>query len=273
MLVPNLNLASVTWNVSPEIISNPITIRWYGLLFAIGLILAYQILIKEFLRLNIPQKKLESLIFYMIIAVVVGARLGHCLFYEPNVYLNDPIRILKVWEGGLASHGAAFGILIGMLLYIWKNREFTFIGLADILSVAIPVGAMFVRLGNFVNSEIVGKPSDLPWSVIFLRNDTIPRHPGQMYEAAAYFILMIVMLYLFFKKEKYNKAGFLSGVFLIGMFVARFIIEYFKDVQVQFENTMALHMGQWLSIPFILLGIFLLMYSRNHTNDFSKFQE
>ncbi len=270
MTFPDLNIASIFWNMDPAIINSPIAIRWYGLLFALGLIAAYQILTKEFKKLHIPQYKLDSLIFYLIIAVVVGARLGHCFFYEPEIYLKDPIRIFNIREGGLASHGAAIGIIIAMILYNWRRKEFTFISLADVLSVSIPVAAMAVRIGNFMNSEIVGKAADVPWAVIFARNDLIPRHPGQLYEAIAYFFMMLLMLYLFFKKEKYNKSGFLSGVFLIGLFTARFLIEFVKEVQVDFETTMFLHMGQWLSLPFIILGILLILYSRNHFNDFSK---
>ncbi len=255
-----MQIASFIWNPSPTIFPG-IPIRWYGLLFAIGFIGAYQVLIRIFKREGIELKKLESLIFYMIIATVVGARLGHCLFYEPEVYLSDPIRILKIWEGGLASHGAAFGILIGMLLYLRKNKEFKFIWLADRLSVAIPFAAMCVRIGNFVNSEILGKASDLPWAVVFSKEDLIPRHPAQLYEGGVYLLLFLLMLFLYFKKSDKFAPGLLTGTFLIIMFTARFLIEYVKAVQVQFENSLILHMGQLLSIPFILLGLGLIAYS------------
>lgn len=267
-MIHEISLATIFWNADPEIISSPIAIRWYGLLFTTGLIGAYITLTKQFKKLNIPQKKFESLTFYIIISAIIGARLGHCFFYEPEVYLNDPLRILNLREGGLASHGAAFAIVVAMILYVRKNREFNFISLGDLLAVVIPFSGMCIRIGNFLNSEIVGKPADLPWSVVFMRNDMIPRHPGQLYEAVAYLALYLLMIFLFFKKRKYEQAGFLSGVFLIGMFVARFFIEYVKDVQVDFETTMALHMGQWLSLPFILLGVFMLWYSKTHKNEY-----
>lgn len=272
MNFPITSLATIYWNAAPEIITSPIAIRWYGLLFAIGLIGAYYFLTKQFKRLEIPQKTLDSLIFYLIMAAIIGARLGHCLFYEPDVYLSDPLRILNVREGGLSSHGAAVAIVIAMLIFIYKNKGFNFFSLGDLIAVVIPFSGMCIRIGNFINSEIVGKPADLPWSVVFMRNDMIPRHPGQLYEAVAYLILLLILLFFFFKKDMYKKSGFLSGVFLIGMFVARFFIEYFKDVQVDFENSMALHLGQWLSIPFIILGIIMLLYSRNHYNDYAALQ-
>lgn len=260
-----MQIASFIWNPAPEIFDfGWFAVRWYGLLFAIGFIGAYQVLIRIFKRENIDQKKLESLIFYMIIATVVGARLGHCLFYEPSNYLSDPIKFLKVWEGGLASHGAALGILVGMFLYLRKNKEFNFVWLADRLSVAIPFAAMCVRIGNFVNSEILGKAADLPWAVIFSKEDMIPRHPAQLYEAGVYLILFLLMLFLYFKKSEKFSPGLLTGTFLTVMFTARFLIEYVKDVQVQFEHSLILHMGQFLSIPFILLGIGMIIYSIKH---------
>ncbi len=255
-----MQLATLLWNPSPTIFEG-LPIRWYGLLFAIGFIGAYQVLIRVFKREGIELKKLESLIFYMIIATVLGARLGHCLFYEPETYLSDPIRILKVWEGGLASHGAGLGIIVGVLLYWWRNREFSLLWLTDRLSIAIPFAAMCVRIGNFVNSEILGKPADVSWAVVFEREDLIPRHPAQLYEGGVYLLLFFLMLFLYFRKSAKLSPGLLTGVFLTVMFTARFLIEYVKDVQVQFEHSLILHMGQFLSIPFILLGIALIVYS------------
>lgn len=265
----NIQLAEFFWAPSPEIIPG-LPVRWYGLLFVIGFFGAYYVLQKMFKTEKIEQKKLDSLVFYMIIATVVGARLGHCLFYEPNIYLKDPISILKVWEGGLASHGAALGIVIAVLLYIRKNREFSFLHLADLLCVVIPFPAMCVRIGNFINSEILGAPCNLPWAVVFSLKDSMPRHPAQLYEALAYLILFIVMVYLYFKKRSNFHEGFLAGIFLIVMFVCRFLIEYVKDVQVDFEHLLALHMGQLLSLPFILLGIFLIVYSYKKPTPINK---
>ena len=256
----NIQLAEFFWAPSPEIF-NGLPVRWYGLLFVIGFFGAYYVLQKMFKVEKLEQKSLDTLVFYMVIATVVGARLGHCLFYEPDIYLKDPISILKVWEGGLASHGAAIAIFIAALLFIRKYRNFTFLHLADLVCVVIPFTAMCVRIGNFINSEILGAPCDMPWAVVFSLKDSLPRHPAQLYEALAYLILFIIMVYLYFKKRSKFNEGFLSGVFLIVMFVCRFLIEYVKDVQVEFENSLFLHMGQLLSLPFILLGIFLIVYS------------
>ncbi|MDD3124872.1 MAG: prolipoprotein diacylglyceryl transferase [Candidatus Kapabacteria bacterium] len=256
----DIQFASILWNPSPRIF-DALPIRWYGLLFAVGFIGAYQVLSRIFQRDGVSQKILDSLVFYMIIATVIGARLGHCLFYEPDVYLADPISILKVWEGGLASHGAAIGILVATILFVMKHREFPFLWLADRLCVAIPFTAMCVRIGNFINSEILGAPCDLPWAVIFSAKDMLPRHPAQLYEGATYLVLFLLMLFLYFKKSDKLSSGFLTGIFLTVMFLMRFLIEYVKDVQVEFENSLILHMGQFLSLPFILLGIGLIVYS------------
>lgn len=253
-------LASFFWSASPQIVDG-FPIRWYGLLFAIGFIVAYQVLLNIFKREDYPVKYLESLTFYMIIATVVGARLGHCLFYEPNLYLPNPISILYVWEGGLASHGAAVGILAALGIFLWRYRDVSFYWLADRLSIVIAFVAGCVRVGNFINSEILGKPADLPWSVVFTREDMIPRHPAQLYEAITYFLLFGV-LYLLYRKFDTNKfKGMLSGLFLTIMFTARFLIEYVKDVQVDFEHTLSFHLGQYFSIPFVLLGLFFIFNS------------
>jgi prolipoprotein diacylglyceryl transferase len=255
-----LQTASLIWNAPPEIFSWA-PIRWYGLLFAIGFLGAYQVLQKIFKKENIDLKRLESLMFYMIIGTVVGARLGHCLFYEPEAYLPNPIRILKIWEGGLASHGAAIGILTALVLYLRRNKDFSFMFLADRLSVAIPFSAACVRIGNFINSEILGKAADLPWAVVFQRVDLVPRHPAQLYEAIAYLSLFALTSFLYFKKSEQIRPGLLTGIFLTTMFSARFLIEYVKDVQVQFEHSLILHMGQFLSLPFIILGVYLIVNS------------
>ncbi len=252
--------ASFFWDPSPQIIEG-LPVRWYGLLFAVGFIVAYQVLLNIFKKENVSVKVLESLTFYMIIATVVGARLGHCLFYEPETYLADPISILYVWEGGLASHGAAVGILAAMGIFLWRNRDISFYWLADRLSIVIAFVAGCVRVGNFVNSEILGSPADLPWSIIFSKVDLIPRHPAQLYEAITYFILFTLLLVLYKKIDTNKFKGLLSGIFLIIMFTARFLIEFVKDVQVDFEHSLTLHLGQFYSIPFVLLGIYLIYYA------------
>jgi phosphatidylglycerol---prolipoprotein diacylglyceryl transferase len=254
----NTQIAGFFWNVSPQIVSW-LPVRWYGLLFAIGFIVAYQVMLWIFKREAARIQALETLTFYMIIATVVGARLGHCLFYEPSVYLADPVRILFVWEGGLASHGAAIGIVIALALFLYRNRDINFLWVSDRLCIVIAFVAGCVRLGNFVNSEILGKPADLPWSVTFPRIDMIPRHPAQLYEAITYFALFTVLLIIYKIKSANLPKGLLAGIFLIVMFTARFLIEYVKDVQVDFENTLSLHLGQYFSLPFIAFGIVLIV--------------
>ena len=266
-------LAYINWGPAKEIFSidpftlfsftfGPIQPRWYGLLFVMGFICGYYILSWIFKIEKKTQKDLDALSMTMIIATVIGARLGHCLFYDPISYLSNPIEILKVWEGGLASHGATFGIIIALYIFVKRHKEFSFIWLADRLAIVIALAAFFVRLGNFVNSEIIGKASDVAWAVVFYNIDNIPRHPSQLYEAIAYLALFFFLLFRYKKQKSSTPRGELSGLFLILLFSARFIIEYTKEVQSAWEIGLPLHMGQFLSIPFIILGIFFLRYSR-----------
>ncbi len=256
----NSQIAGFIWDVQPQIV-DWLPIRWYGLLFAIGFIVAYQVMLWIFRRENARIPALESLTFYMIIATVVGARLGHCLLYDPGVYLADPVRILYVWEGGLASHGGAVGIVVALGLFLYRNRDINFYWISDRLCIVIAFVAACVRLGNFINSEILGKPADLPWSVTFPRIDMIPRHPAQLYEAITYFALFAILLIIYKIKSAKLPKGLLAGIFLTVMFTARFLIEYAKDVQVDFENTLSFHLGQYYSIPFVIFGIVLIIMS------------
>ncbi|MEG0499873.1 MAG: prolipoprotein diacylglyceryl transferase, partial [Rikenellaceae bacterium] len=194
------------------------------------------------------------------IATVVGARVGHCLFYEFNEYIQDPIRILYVWEGGLASHGAALGLLVGIYLFSKKNH-FTYIWSLDRITTVIPIGGAFIRLGNLMNSEIYGTPTDLPWGFIFVRRqETLPMHPTQIYEALIYFLIFGLLGYLFFKKNlATRRPGALFGIFLITLFGSRFFVEMIKNVQESFEQALTLNMGQILSIPFVALGVIILI--------------
>jgi prolipoprotein diacylglyceryl transferase len=259
-----ISLAEITWNVDPDIFSiGPVTIRYYGLLFALAFVIGYQIMYWIFVKEGKNLKELESFTISMIIGTVVGARLGHCLFYEPVYYLSNPIEILKVWQGGLASHGAAIGLLLALFIFIKiKKRSVSFIWLADRATITIALAAAFVRFGNFFNSEIVGRPADVPWAIIFQRlGDNIPRHPSQLYEAFSYIAIFIFLL-LRYKKYNVNlPKGQLLGLFLTLLFSARFLIEFFKEVQVDFENSLVLDMGQLLSIPGILAGIIILIIS------------
>lgn len=247
------------WHISPDIFSfGPFTIRWYGLLFALGFVVGYQIMSWIFLNEKKSIKDLEYLSIAMILGTVIGARLGHCFFYDPEYYLSNPLEILQVWKGGLASHGAAIGILIALWVFHKKKEDFSYMWILDRIVIVIALAGFFIRFGNFFNSEILGTPANVPWAVIFSRIDMIPRHPAQLYEAFSYLIIFIVLI-TYYKKYKANiKPGFLIGLFLVGVFGMRFIIEYFKENQSDFESALPLKMGQILSIPFVLIGIYFI---------------
>ena len=261
-----INILAVNWAPSPEIFSiGPITIRYYSLLFVSGFIIGYYIFAWFFKREGVPPRILENLLYTLLISTMVGARLGHCLFYEPEYYLARPLEILKVWEGGLASHGGAIAILIAMWWFVRKygrKYDFDFLWLMDRLGIATALAGMMIRLGNLMNSEIYGNPTDLPWGFVFtLRGETVPKHPTQLYEALAYLSLFLILLFVYKRFLPKLKRGTLFALFLIGLFAARFFIEFVKEPQVEFEQTMSLNMGQWLSVPFILGGVALLIYS------------
>ncbi len=250
----------IEWNVSPEIFSiGPLSVRWYGVLFAISFVVGFQLIHWIYKKENKPENDLNDLIWYMILGTVIGARLGHCLFYNPNYYLTHPIEILKVWQGGLASHGAAIGILIALYLYSKKKKDQPYMWVLDRIVIATAFGGFLIRIGNLFNSEIIGKPADLPWSFVFVQVDKVPRHPTQIYEALAYLISFIILFFYYKKKEGKFKEGFIFGMFLILVFTFRFFVEFFKEDQSAFEKGMLLNMGQILSIPLILLGIYFIL--------------
>ncbi|MCP5061152.1 MAG: prolipoprotein diacylglyceryl transferase [Ignavibacteriae bacterium] len=265
----------IPWDVSREIFSIPLpiigtlTIRWYGLLFAASFFIGFQIMTKIFKQENKSEKDLGDLLWYMIIATVVGARLGHCLFYNPEYYLSHPLEILKTWKGGLASHGAAVGIGVGIWLYSKNKVGQSFYWVLDRVSITIALAGFFIRTGNLMNSEIIGKATDVPWSFVFVnawvKDPMTPRHPAQLYEALAYLAIFIIVYTIYNKSYKKLKDGYLFGVFLVLIFSARFIIEFFKENQEAFEQGMMLNMGQLLSIPLILWGLYLI-FTRKNTN-------
>lgn len=252
----------INWNADPEIFTIfGREIRWYGLLFATSFMVSYYILLKIFKKEGIKQDILDKLTMYVFIGTLLGARLGHCLFYEPAFYLKHPLEILYVWKGGLASHGAAIGITLSLYLFARKQKK-TFLWVFDRITMVVPLAGAFVRLGNLMNSEIVGKPTDLPWGFVFKRlGENFTRHPSQLYEAMACIIIFVILYTLFTKKQYYKKQGFISGLFLVLLFGSRFFIEFTKNIQVDFEQNMALDMGQLLSIPFVLVGSFLIFYA------------
>lgn len=255
-------LQFIHWSVSPEVFPGTwFPVRWYGLLFAAAFFFGYLVLTRIFKHEHKDPKYaiklLDKLAMYMVIATVIGARLGHVLFYEPEFYLSHPLEILMIWKGGLASHGAAIGILIGLWLFS-RNTGKTYLWTLDRIVIVVALGGMFIRLGNLMNSEIFGRPTDLPWAFVFTRVDDIPRHPTQIYEALSYLAIFLLLHTIYWKKDGKPKPGFLFGLFLVLLFAARFLIEFLKEPQVPFENSMTLNMGQWLSIPFIIIGLVII---------------
>lgn len=259
-----MNLLSVIWDVSPELFpSSSFAFRWYGLLFALGFFFAYALMYHIFKKENIRIRILDLLTFWMFVATLIGARLGHVFFYEWSYYKDHIGEIFMVWEGGLASHGAAVAIII-MLLFFARHFKLNLLWLFDRLAIVIPVVAAFVRLGNLMNSEIYGVVTDLPWGFVFVNDKNagdLPRHPTQLYEALSYLLITLVLYLVWRKKKSVVPRGLSAGILLVMLFTARFLIEFVKTEQVSFEKDMSLFMGQWLSIPFVLFGAFLIFWS------------
>ena len=282
-----LPLLSINWNPDPELFNlfGRLPIRYYGLLWVIGIGLAYLVVQKQYKDKKIADSKFEPLFFYCFFGILVGARLGHCLFYQPEYYLNHfwemilPIHFLPgggwKWTGyeGLASHGGTLGLIISLWLYCRKTKMH-YIDVVDMIAVATPITACFIRLANLMNSEIIGKPTDVPWAFVFERVDMLPRHPAQLYEAIAYFVFFLgmVVLYKYGQKKQaaaptkqaaavpYFHRGFFFGLCLTEIFIFRFFIEFLKENQVGFEDGMTFNMGQWLSIPFVIIGVYFMCF-------------
>lgn len=255
-------MTGIVWNVRPEIFSiGPLTIRWYGLFFAISFILGFNIVQKIFAAEKVPEKHLDRLFVYMVIGTIGGARLGHTLFYEPEIYLSDPLRILKIWEGGLASHGAAVGIFF--MLWLYKRQTgLSWLWMVDRLCLTVALAGGFIRLGNLFNSEILGKESSVPWAFEFFSVDRVPRHPTQIYESLTYFASFGILYWLYWKRGKGRQRGYLFGLFLMLIFGSRIFWEFFKENQVPFESSLPLNMGQLLSIPLVIAGAILFARGR-----------
>lgn len=265
-----MELNYIVWNVRPEIFIIPddiaiiggFSVRWYGLLFAMGFVFGYFIMQKIFKNEGLGTPVLDELSTYMIIATIVGARLGHCLFYEPEYYLSNPIEILKVWQGGLASHGAAIGIITGLYFFARKNHKPT-LWILDRIVIVVALAGFFIRTGNLMNSEIFGDITTLPWGFVFKRYYVEayaidPRHPTQIYEALSYLAIFFFLLNYYWKRNGNVKQGMLFGFFLVMVFTVRFFVEFIKIPQVGFEEDMMLNMGQLLSIPFVLAGLYFI---------------
>lgn len=252
----------IPWNPDPEIFRiGPFAIRWYGLLFASAFFFGYIIMRKMFRNEGLTDALLDKLTIYMAVGTVVGARLGHCLFYQPEYYLKNPLEILQVWHGGLASHGAAIGILIALGIFVYKEKKGYF-WVLDRIAVVVALAGVCIRMGNLMNSEIYGVETTLPWGFVFLRDgQNAPKHPTQIYEALTFLFTFFLLFRMYWNKKGNVYQGLIISIFLILVFTSRFLIEYIKEPQVEFEAMMKLNMGQLLSIPFIALGIIGLWLS------------
>ena len=287
----------ITWNVDPVLFHlGSLQVRWYGLLWALGFLFGYFIMKRIYQREKMAEDALDKLLIYMLVSTVVGARLGHCLFYEPDYYLSNPLKILALWEGGLASHGGAIGILIGLWLYMRnynkskkeKNdlQHINYIWILDRIVVAVCLVGALIRVGNVMNHEIYGTPTSLPWGFVFLRgseqfcgtfdnytpcfawdapcppSEWLPCHPTGLYEAFFCLVAMGILLWMYYKHDLGHKQpGLMFGTFLVIIFGSRICIEFLKNVQVEFERNMVFDMGQWLSVPFVLIGIGMIVWS------------
>lgn len=245
------------WNVDRMLlpIYGEFGIRWYSLLFAGGIVMGYFIMKSIFKAEGKSLEAMEALPTYIILGTLIGARLGHCLFYEPQVYLRDPIRILFVHEGGLASHGGFLGVIVACILFCRKFKNIGVFWLLDRIAMPAMLAAACIRIGNFFNSEIIGLPSNVPWAVIFAKYDGIPRHPSQIYEAFGYAWIALVFYILFLRNHRKIPEGRWFGLIMIVSWSFRSVMEQFKENQVSFEQGMALNMGQLLSIPFLIVGL------------------
>ena len=250
----------IVWDSSPVIFSlGGFKIRWYSVFFALTFYLGYKFMEKVFAEKDRAESSLEPLLWHVAVGTIVGARLGHCLFYEPDYYLSRPLEILMVWKGGLASHGGAAGIFIGLTQYCKKYKE-SLIWTLDHLSIPMALGACFIRLGNFFNSEILGNVTDVPWAIIFKKVDSFPRHPAQLYESFSYLIIFLILITIYRKSKSEIKPGKMFGFFIFAVFTARFFIEFIKIRQEVYDTTLALNTGQLLSIPFIFSGLYLCLF-------------
>ena len=253
----------ILWDVNPDIFRVPVIdhpVRWYGLLFALAFLIGQQIMYFIYRNEGRSRKEVDTLTVYGVIATIVGARLGHVLFYDPVHYFENPDQIFMIWEGGLASHGGVIGVLVAIYLFARKTKV-NYLWALDRVSIVASLMFSMIRLGNLMNSEIIGTATNVPWAFVFRRVDNLPRHPAQLYECIVYFIWFIVSFVLWSKYKGRMRNGFLFGWSLIVLFSWRFIAEFFKIDQVDFEAGMVLNMGQILSLPFIIVGIGILVFN------------
>ncbi|MCT8340789.1 prolipoprotein diacylglyceryl transferase [Flavobacteriaceae bacterium TK19130] len=265
--------SAIVWDPSPGIDLGFFVIRYYSLMFVIAFTLGWFIMKKIFKNENESETKLDSLFIYMVVATLLGARLGHVIFYQTELIWEDPLAVFLPIQTvpefeftgfqGLASHGAAIAIIIAMFIYSKKVLKKPVLWILDRIVIAVACGGIFVRLGNFINSEIIGKPTNSDYGVIFKQlGENFPRHPAQLYESAGYIIVFLLLWFIYWKTDKRKYLGYIFGVFLILLWTVRFLVEFVKEAQVAERAEWALNTGQWLSIPFILVGIFLMVQSK-----------
>ena len=265
-----MSLLEITWTADPVIFSvGQREIRWYALMFVVGFSVGYKIVERMWQREDLNPKWLDPLLWYTLAGTVIGARLGHCLFYAPGYYLSNPLEMIKVWEGGLASHGGVIGIIVAIYFFSKKVSHKSMMWTFDKLVTPTGFVAALIRLGNLMNHEVYGHPTDMPWGFRFVENSykwmrgaepiyTAPCHPTQLYEALCYLITFVLCMWLYFKKDAWKKEGLIFGIFMICIFTSRFFIEFLKENQETFEEGMMLNMGQLLSIPFVLMGMYFV---------------
>ncbi|OCA72962.1 prolipoprotein diacylglyceryl transferase [Chryseobacterium arthrosphaerae] len=268
-----MSLLYINWDINPEIANIlGIPLKYYGLLFLTGLVLSLNVLKSIYKKENLSAKAHDALFTYALIGIMVGARLGHCIFYDFDYYSQHPLEIfLPIQQGpdgtyhftgfaGLASHGGGIGLVIALLLYA-RKYTIPFMTVLDAIAIVLPLGGTFIRLANLMNSEIIGIPTDVPWAFIFRQVDDLPRHPAQLYEAISYMVIFLLVYFIYRKNIFRIGQGFYFGTSILLIFIMRILIEFIKVDQVEFEHGMILNMGQLLSIPFVLLGLFFMIRS------------
>jgi len=258
------------WNIDPVLISlGPVQIHWYGALFAAAILSGLQVMKWIYKTEKIELASLDTLLGYVVLGIIIGARLGHCFFYDPSYYFANPMKILAIWEGGLASHGGGLGVIIAIGLYVKKYKT-NYLWVLDRLAISTALFGVFVRCANFINSEILGVTTEVPWAIVFSRIDNLPRHPAQLYEAMAYLFIFFVLIGIYKRYKENSPNGLLLGVFLVLTFTARFIIESVKQKQAAYTSELALNTGQMLSIPFFVAGIIFIVFALKKLNKSSK---
>ncbi len=263
-------MLQIDWDPSPILFKlGPVAIRYYSLMFVIAFMLGLHLMKKIFISEKIPLEKLDSLFIYSVVSILIGARLGHFLFYDPQFLIEKPLEVLLPVRfspkfeftgfAGLASHGAAIGVIIAMYLFSKKVLKKPILFILDRIVVPVAIGGMFVRLGNLMNSEIIGKATNSDYGFVFKKlGEDFPRHPAQLYEAISYLIIFVILWFVYWKTTKKEKSGYIFGLFFVLLWSARFLVEFFKEAQVDERTSWALNTGQWLSIPLVLVGLYFM---------------